>query len=153
MTQTQNAGGSGDSVIEYSTDSGSTWTDLGGWAMGCTFDAWDRVTGQRNTLTGEEAIAGFGKLQLTGINLNLVYSDGDDTDPFDTIWTQHIATGGGQFMVRVSPQGTSSGKRYIATNSDAKVDSFTPPDIDASSGDPLMFPAHVTTSGFDKSTH
>jgi len=34
-----------------------------------------------------------------------------------------------------------------------KIDSLTVPDFDAASGDPLMLNFHVTTSGFDKSTH
>lgn len=152
MAQTTNAGGAGDVILEYSTNS-TSWTSIGGWASNATFDSWDRVTGQTNTVDGEEAIIGFGKLTLTGMNVNFVYSDGDTTDLIDTLWTQHTATGGGMLMMRYSPQGTASGKRYIATNSDAKIDSLTIPDFDTTSGDPLMCNMHVTTSGFDKSTH
>lgn len=153
MAQTTNAGGSGDVLIEYSTDSGSTWTDVGGWASSATFDSWDRATGSVNTVTGDEAIVGFGKLALTGASVNFVYSDGDATDLIDTLWTQHTTAGGGQLMIRYSPQGSASGKRYIATNSDAKIDSLTLPDFDATSGTPLSGSFHVTTGGFDKSTH
>lgn len=153
MAQTTHAGGAGDVVLELSTNGGSTWTDLGGWTSSATFDSWDRVTGSANTVTGEEAIVGFGKLALTGMQCNYVYSDGDTTDLIDTLWAQHITVGGGQLMVRYSPQGTSSGKTYIATNTDAKIDKLQLPNFDAASGDPLAGSFHVTTSGFDKNTH
>ena len=152
MTQTTNAGGAGDAVIQYSIN-GSTWVDMGGWASSATFDSWDRATGSANTLTGDEAIIGFGKLAITGAAVNSVYSDGDAADLIDTLWAQHIAAGGGTLMIRYSPQGTASGKTSLTTNSDAKIDSLTLPDFDASSGDPLVMSFHVSTSGFDKGTN
>ncbi len=154
MGQATHTGGSGDSVVEYSLNSGSTWNDIGGWLSTMTFDAWNRVTGQMNTLTGDEAIIGFGKLQITGATVNAAYSDGETpADLLATVWAQHITTGGGQLMLRCSPQGTASGKRYIQTNTDAKIDSLTPPNITANSGDPLAISFHVATSGWDLGTN
>jgi hypothetical protein len=147
------AGGAGDAVIEYT--SGSTWVDLGCWASDVSMDAWDRVTGSVNVLCVDEAVMGFGKLTLTGITVNGLYTDGaSGGDLVDTLYTQHTATGGGMFMIRVSPQGTASGKAYIETNDDAKIDSFTPvSNIDAASGDPIMLSFHVATSGWDMGTN
>lgn len=148
-----NAGGAGDAAIEYSEDN-STWTDMGCSASDVSFDSWDRVTGSVNVFCVDEAVMGFGKLGLTGLTVNSLYSDGATTDLVDTLYTAHTTTGGGMFMIRVSPQGTASGKAYIQTNSDAKIDSFTPVStVDSGSGDPLMLTFHVATSGFDMGTN
>jgi hypothetical protein len=87
------------------------------------------------------------------MTVNLVYSDGDATDAIDTIHTQFVTAGGGQFELQYCPQGTASASLCITTNSDAKVDALTWPDFDAGDGTPLAFSIHVTTSGFDFAAH
>ena len=153
MAQTTNAGSSEDAVLELCI-TGTAWIDLSGWAVSATFDSWDRATGQINTLAGDEAIAGFGKLSLTGMTVNAVYSDGDSSyDGIDRIHTQFIVAGGGQAKLRYCPQGTGSTALCVTTNADAKVDSLTWPDFDAGDATPLGFSFHVKTSGFDFAAH
>jgi hypothetical protein len=148
-----NAGGAGDTVIQYT--SGSTWKDMGCWASEVTLDAWDRATGSVNVFCIDEAVIGFGKLGLTGMGINALYTDGDSpADLIDTLFTQHTAIGGGMFQIRVNPQGTGSGKTYIETHTDSKIDSLTPVDSTAAAqGEPLMLSFHVTTSRFNKATN
>jgi len=152
MAQTGNAGTSEDAVLEHRT-TGTTWVDLSGWAVTATFDSWDRATGQINTLAGDEAIAGFGKLSLTGMTVNAVYSDGDSPEEIDTVHTQFVTAGGGQFELRYCPQGTASTSLCITTNTDAKIDSLTWPDFDAGDASILGFSFHVTTSGWNFAAH
>ena len=153
MAQTANAGSSEDARLELCI-TGTAWIDLSGWAVSATFDSWDRATGQINTLDGDEAIAGFGKLSLTGMSVNAVYSDGDSSyDGIDRIHTQFIVAGGGQAKLRYCPQGTASASLCVTTNADAKVDSLTWPDFDAGDATPLAFSFHVKTSGFDFAAH
>jgi hypothetical protein len=154
MAQTTHAGSSEDARIAYDrTDLGTTWVDMSGWAVTATFDSWDRATGQVNTLDGDEAIAGFGKLNLTGMTVTAVYSDGDTTDLVEQVAAAHVVAGGGQFMVQYCPQGTGATKLCIETETDAKIDSFTFPDFDAGDGTPLAFSFHVTTKGFNYAAH
>jgi len=152
MTQTTHSGTSEDARLAIRT-TGTSWTDMSGWAVSATFDSWDRATGQVNTLEGDEAILGAGKLSLTGMTVNTVYSDGDATDIIDTLHTQFVVAGGGQLELQYCPQGTGSTKLCITTNSDAKIDSFTWPNFDASDGTPLAFSFHVKSSGFDFAAH
>ena len=153
MAQTTNAGSVVESVSEYSITNGSTWVAMCGWEMGMSYDSWDRDTGDVKTVCGDEAIMGKGKLNLTGQTVNAVYSDGDASDLFSVAQTAFVTAGGGQFMLRHSPQGTASGKDYIQTNVDAIIDSFTNPNTDATDAAPLSFSFHVITSGYDYSTN
>ena len=154
MAQSTNAGSSEDARIGYFTGTtGTTYTDASGWAVSATFDSWDRATGQINTLVGDEAIAGFGKLSLTGMTVNAVYSDGDSSDLVGIVHDQHVTVGGGRLMLQYCPQGTYSTSLCVTTNADAKVDSLTMPDFDAANGTPLAFTFHVKTSGFDYAAH
>ena len=154
MAQSANAGSSEDARLGYFTGTtGTTYTDASGWAVSATFDSWDRATGQINTLDGDEAIAGFGKLSLTGMTVNAVYSDGDSNDLVGIVHVQHVIAGGGRLMLQYCPQGTASASLCVTTNSDAKVDSLTMPDFDAADGTPLAFSFHVKTSGFDYAAH
>ena len=152
--QTTHAGSMGSAVAEYCiADLGTTWVDFGGWEIGITYDSWDRDTGQRKTITGDEAIMGRGKLNLTGLTINAVYSDGDTTDFIDVVWTDFVTADGGQFMIRDCPQGTASGKMTIETNTDAIIDSLTFPGRSSDDATPFMFSCHIKTSGFDMAAH
>ena len=154
MAQATNGGSSEDARLGYFTGTtGTSYTDASGFAVSATFDRWDRATGQLNTLEGDEAIAGFGKLSLTGFTVNAIYSDGDTNDLVGIVHDQFVTTGGARLMLQYCPQGTASAKYCITTNSDAKVDSLTMPDFDAADGTPLAFSFHVTTSGFDYAAH
>ena len=154
MAQTTNAGSSEDARLAYDlTDLGTTWVDMSGWSISATFDSWDRATGQVNTLDGDEAIAGFGKLSLTGMTVNLAYSDGDATDAIDALHGAFVTAGGGQCMLQYCPQGTGAAKLCVETETDAKIDSFTFPDFDAGDGTTLGFSFHVTTKGFNFAAH
>jgi len=154
MAQSTHAGSSEDARLAYDlTDAGTTWVDMSGYAVTATFDSWDRATGQINTLDGDEVIAGFGKLTLTGMTVTAVYSDGDTTDAVEALAGAHVGVGGTQCMLQYCPQGTAAAKLCIETNTDAKMDSFTFPDFDSGSGDVLSFSFHVATSGFNYAAH
>ena len=154
MAQATNVGSSEDARLGYFLGTtGTTYTDASGMSVSCTFDSWDRTTGQINTLEGDEAIAGFGKLTLTGMAVNIVYADGESPDIFGLVHDEFVVAGGSRLMLQYCPQGTGTGSLCITTNSDAKVDSMTMPDFDAGSGDILVCSFHVATSGFDYAAH
>lgn len=154
MAQSTHAGSSEDARLAYDlTDAGTTWVDMSGYAITATFDSWDRATGQVNTLDGDEAISGFGKLILTGMTVTAVYSDGDTTDAVEALAGAFVGTGGTQCMLQYCPQGTGATKLCIETETDAKIDSFTFPDFDAADGSPLSFSFHVKTKGFNYAAH
>ena len=154
MAQATKVGSSEDSRLAYdNTDAGTTWVDMSGSTLSCTFDSWDRTTGQINTLDGDEAIAGFGKLTLTGMTVTGLYTDGETTDAMEALLGFHQTAGGGQCMLQYCPQGTGSAKFCIETETDAKIDSFTMPDFDAADGSPLTFSFHVATKGFNYAAH
>ena len=154
MAQTTHAGTSEDARLAYDlTDAGTTWVDMSGWSVTATFDSWDRATGQINTLDGDEAIAGFGKLSLTGMTVTAAYSDGDTTDAVEAIAGAFVGVGGTQCMLQYCPQGTGAAKLCIETETDAKIDSFTFPDFDAGDASILSFSFHVTSKGFNFAAH
>ena len=154
MAQATNVGSSEDARLGYFLGTtGTTYTDASGMSVSCTFDSWDRTTGQINTLEGDEAIAGFGKLTLTGMTVNIVYTDGETADFFQVVHDEFVVAGGSRLNLQYCPQGTASAKFCIATNIDAKVDSMTMPDADAADGTPLACSFHVATSGFDYAAH
>ena len=154
MAQATKVGTSEDARLAYdNTDAGTTWVDMSGSTVSCSFDSWDRTTGQINTIDGDEAIAGFGKLTITGVNVTALYTDGETTDAFGAILGFHQTAGGGQCMLQYCPQGTGSTKFCIETNTDAKLDSMTMPDFDAGSGDTLTYSFHVATSGINYAAH
>ena len=153
MAQATNVGTSEDARLGYFTAAtGTSYTDASGQAVSCTFDSWDRTTGQLNTLEGDEAIAGFGKLTLTGMTVNAVYTDGE-TDLIGIVHDEFVVAGGSKLALQYCPQGTGSTKLCLSTNADAKVDAMTMPDADAGDGVPLAFSFHVITSGFDYAAH
>ena len=154
MAQATNVGTSEDARIGYFLGTtGTSYTDASGMSVSCSFDSWDRTTGQFNTLEGDEAIAGFGKLTLTGMTVNIVYTDGETADFFQVVHDEFVIAGGSRLNLQYCPQGTASAKFCIATNIDAKVDSMTMPDADAADGTPLACSFHVATSGFDYAAH
>ena len=154
MAQATKGGSSEDARLAYdNTDAGTTWVDMSGNTLSATFDSWDRTTGQINTLDGDEAIAGFGKLTLTGMTVTALYTDGETTDAFEAILGFHQTTGGGQCMLQYCPQGTAAAKYCIETETDAKIDGFTMPDFDAADGSPLTYSFHVASKGFNYAAH
>jgi len=152
MTLT-NTTGPNDAIIQASTDDGSSWTDISDFVVSITPDAWARAFGSTQTHGSDESYQKAGKLLPTTVTLNWLYTDGEITDLIDTMWTQHTTADGGQYMVQISYDGTSSGKRKLTTNTDAKIESMTPPPSDSTSPTPHAGQTVVTTTGWDKGTH
>jgi hypothetical protein len=152
MAALTNTTGPNDFVIQYSTDDGSSYTDITDFVAGFVPNSWPRQSGEGYTHGSDEAYVKKGKLAPTTFTINAFYTDGETTDHFEAVRTQHATAGGGQFMVKVGYGGSSSGDESQTTNTDAFIDDFTPPASEAESPGPHVFSYVVKTSGWDYST-
>ena len=137
MAQTQNAMTARDQKVELSTDGGTTWTDISGFASNVEVGGGDRQSGETYTYDGDTPIIGIGKREPIEMTLSIVY-----TEPDGEPWADLVAAyeNGSQVMLRWSPAGGNTGDRRFVT-SPAYVTSAVYPSGESSSGDPITIEA------------
>lgn len=133
--------------VEISSD-GAAYTDVSGQVQSWSGMTQTRATGEAYTFDGDTAIVGAGKRQPMDITFNIVYTE-TDAEVYEVIREQFENTCGGLYYVRVSPRGGDAGEEQIVIY--GLITSFTYPEMDASTGDPVMaafvmHSANVTTT-------
>lgn len=137
MAQTTSAISGAANVVEYSVN-GSSWTDISGFSQSVEVDAQARANGAAYTFDGDAAIVTFGKLEPFTITVNVVYTE-DASSVYEALLSVFQAAGGGAFYLRWTPAGQTAGNNVFTTPS-TKISEFpVGVNVDASSGDPLMF--------------
>lgn len=161
MAQTTSALAGSVTEIEYSLNASGTtgtWVDISGYAASVNVSGGEQVTGTAMTMDGDAAIVtGSNKTEPFTVEFSIVYTE-TDGQPFDALWdrfkgaTKTVA-------VRWTYAGSGTGKQQYATTNSARTNpvmvpivACTPPNAEASSGDPLLFTFSVITPDILKST-
>lgn len=145
MAQTTSAMTGAMGKVEYSTDGGTTWTNLSGSTQSIDVVEFTRLNGSAYTFDGDTAVLTFGKQPPVTVTVNSLYTE----------------TAGESFLVAVSAikNNTAMMLRWQAADAGAttylqfstltggKVSSVSLPGNDASSGEPLMFSFSVMAPG------
>ena len=133
--------------VEYST-SGSSFTDISGFANMVEVSGGDRLAGEVYTADGDIGIVTFGKRTPIDLGYTCVWTEGT-SDPFERFRGYHQTADGSQVILRFSPQG-GAGTGKISFTGTGKI--TTAPWIggDAGSPDPLTFSIVVRTANILK---
>jgi hypothetical protein len=140
MPQTTGAVSRSQFTLEVSTTL-PTWVDIGGTAVGVTFDGGEAVVGEQMTADGGYAIvATGGKVEPRDITFSCVYSE-VSSEAWKTVFAAFLsndktiavrwALTGAAKKLCTSVNGTAAAKVPIL--------SCDPPELDATSGDPALF--------------
>jgi len=133
--------------IEISTND-SDWDDISGYGFQVNVSGGARMTGEVYTHDGETGIPTVGKMEPYELECVGLYTE-DANSPFDTIWTQQTAAGGGDLYVRYSPDTGTAGD-WLFTTGVCVVLACLPPSTDPGSGDPTVFSFTVRTQSVTK---
>lgn len=161
MPQTISALNGATTEIEYSLDASGTtgtWTDISGYAGSVSISGGEQVTGSQMTMDGDAAIVtGSNKTDPFTVTFSIVYTD-VDSQPFDALWDRFKGATK-TAAVRWTYAGAGTGKQQYATTTTAKTNpalvpivSCTPPNAEASAGEPLVFEFSVICADILKST-
>ncbi|HUW13178.1 MAG TPA: hypothetical protein VM537_25870 [Anaerolineae bacterium] len=120
--------------VEMSAD-GITYVDISGNVQSWSNMTQTRSTGEAYTFSGDTAIVGAGKRQPLDATFNIVYTE-TDADVYQVIRNQFENTCGGLYYIRISPKGGDAGEERIVLY--GVISSFTYPEMDASTGQPVM---------------
>lgn len=143
--------------VEISTDA-AAFTDVSGYAASVSVTGGEQITGSQQTHSGDAAIVlGANKTAPFTVTVSVVYTD-TDAQPFDVVWDRFKGTAK-TLCVRWCPAGGTAGDEQYVTSNAAKsaavlcpIVSCTPPNTDASSGDPVMVQFSVLCSDILKAT-
>lgn len=156
MAQTTTAVCQSGYKVEISTD-GTTWKDVSGVGASIEIDGGEQQIGEQMTATGEYALVVAGnKIAPYEITINSVYTE-DANEAFVVAYTQYEGTDK-QLYARWSPAGGTAGKFQFTTSitgaAAAKVPvvSCTPPNQDASEGNPALFELVLRSPALFKAT-
>lgn len=149
MAQTTTSFSARNSVIEVSTD-GSSWTNISGSTSSVTPGDGSRLVGSAHTFDGDAPLITAGKLDVQESNVNILYTE-TAGEAYETARAVFASATNNVLYLRSTPLGATTGN-YRHTTGKGVISSFPQfPDIDASSGDPMMIEFTVTHPGWTKS--
>lgn len=125
-----------DAEIEFSSDGGSTWSDISGFTNSLEVSGGERVTGAAYTADGDTAVITRGKRQPLTITVNALWTDLATDDPRPLYQTAYeSATGDVRF--RWSPEGGDATEVQYTSSAGIPI---TPVYMGGASdsGDPIM---------------
>ena len=146
MAQTSLAASAIDAEVYWSKE-GSTWHDVSGAVTTVTPGGGERTTGEAYTLDGDTASLTKGKREPVEITVNVLYTEGTVApDMLGDMWDYYEAGSANYF--KYYPQGSSN---WCWTSDAGYITTMTPPEADASSGDPLAVEIAFRAPKFTKS--
>lgn len=151
MAQTLGAKARSGFKVEVSlTGTGTVWTDISGAAATVTPSGGEQHIGEQNTASGSApVVTGSNKVASRTLEVNCLY-----TEIAGEAWKVVAARYNGAdktIYLRYSPQGGAVGTQRFTCANDAgtawlvPIVNCLPPEVDASTGDPLMFTFSVQT--------
>lgn len=151
MAQTTNAVTFTGAEIEYTTDGGTTYIDISGFAKVVTVEGGERNSGQYYTADGDTAIIKGGKRVPVTVTYNIAYT-AQTADPYDLIRDEHFTAGGGDVMLRFSPGGGATGDfQYVTNVNNHVLKNIIDPQGDVEPGDIITIDIIVETSELTQS--
>lgn len=148
MTQTTSAMNTVDGQIEYSLNSGSSYTDMSGVANKLSAPSVSRATGEKYTPDGDTPIIKAGKQQPIDINIDVLYEDGA-ADEFALLYAAFLAKT--STIIRWSPGGGDVGDAQF-TSSEGFITSCTLPNVDPEEAGPHTFSMTVRVASVARAT-
>jgi len=146
MAQTTTQVSAVDAKVEVSAN-GSAWTDISGTANKIDLSAQDRAVGSAFTFDGDGAVLTYGKRQPLDVTVTAVYTETASTEAFEIVRALHETENGANIYLRWTPiSETSTAGHNIFSTGAGKLKSFQYPNVDAGSGDPILFTFTVTAS-------
>jgi len=125
--------------VEVSTDLGVSWTDISGEAQSVTGTEQTRMSGEAYVFAGDTPIVMSGSRESMELTFTVIYTE-DDSEAYETVRglfeDDTTCPGGGKIYFRYSPRGGSAGHEQLEYS--GYLTSFTYPEVDASSGDPII---------------
>ena len=146
MAQTTTQLSAVDCVIEYSPDN-VTYVDLSGTTNKVDLSAQDRAVGSAFTFDGDGAVLTYGKRQPLDVTVTIIYTETASTEAFEVVRALHETENGANIYLRWTPiSETAPAGHGIYSTGAGKLKSFQYPNVDAGSGDPILFTFTVTAS-------
>ena len=133
MAQSTTAISGKDLAVEQSVD-GSTWVDVSGEATKISVSGGERITGSVHTADGDTPILKAGKRNPITVTLEAVYTETGD-EAYDD--ANDAYEGASAHYLRWFPAGTTAANLKYTTAAGI-VKNPVYPDIDPSSGDPVL---------------
>ena len=138
MAQTTAQVSKGCGKVEVALDAlGVTFTDISGVANTVSDTEQSKISGEAYTIEGDGALIGVSKREPLELSVQLVYTE-TDAEGYE-LCRDHWETAGynNPIWLRWSPRGGDAGDEQLTTGS-GRMTAFTYPELDASSGDPIM---------------
>lgn len=148
MAQTTTAYSARNARVAFSTD-GSSWTDISGSSQSVSAGDGTRLTGTGFTFDGNGAMITAGKLDAQESTLEVFYTE--TSGEAYVLMLAAFNTANSTAYLRVDPLGSTTGN-FRHTTAQGVMTQFPQfPDLDASSGDPMMLEATIQHGGWTKS--
>jgi len=126
----------------------SSYLDISGEAQSVSGTDQSRMSGEAYVFAGDTPIVMSGSRESMELTATIIYTE-ESAEAYELVRGCFIDTttcpGGGQIYLRVTPKGGSVGDNqyeYVGY-----LTSFTYPEVDASSGDPIVGEFSMITSG------
>lgn len=148
MTQTNDAISGAAAHHATSTD-GTTFADRSGYSARVTPGSQSRMTGEAYTFEGDTAVVTYGNREPMDIVVSGIYTE-DVSSYFEAARAAFEANT--LWVLQWAPAGSEAGNfQYTTDLVYSRITEFNWPEVDASSGDPVMFEYTVHTPGVTKS--
>lgn len=129
---------------------GTNWTDVSGESQSVSGTEQSRMSGEVYVFAGDKALVTSGSREPMELTFAFVYSE-DDAEEYGLVRANWEDTSGCGSLIwaRWSPRGGSAGHELLEAA--GYMTSFLYPEVDASSGDPIMsgfgmITAEITTT-------
>lgn len=151
MAQITGALSAVNAAVQYSAN-GSSWSsDMSGSGCKVTVGDGSRMSGAKYTFDGDVAIVTYGKREPIEITFAMVYTEGA-SDPYKTLRDLHEAEDGTAIYMRWIPKGLTV-SNFVNTVGPVKITNWKDPEVDAESGDPLLFEFTVVAPSITRSAY
>lgn len=133
---------------QFSVDCVNDYVDISGEAQSVSGTEQSRMTGEAYVFAGDTPIVMSGSRETMELTATIIYTE-VDTEAYQMVRTAFedtsVCPGGGKIYLRVSPRGGSAGHEQLEYI--GYLTAFTYPEVDASSGDPIVCEFSMVTSG------
>lgn len=137
--------------VEVKTTEAGNWIDITGESQAVSGTEQTRLSGEAYVFAGDKAIVTSGSREPMELTFDIVYTEVDplpesQAEAYELVKDvfQDTSGCGAKLWVRYSPKGGNAGDERI--EADGYLTSFTFPEVDASSGDPIMSSFSLTVS-------
>lgn len=124
------------------------WTDISGEAQSVANTDQSRMSGEAYVFAGDTPIVMSGSRESMELTVTIIYTE-DDSEAYTMVRNAFEDTttcpGGGRVYLRWSPRGGGPGHEQLECN--GYLTSFTYPEVDASTGDPIVSEFSLITGG------